>query len=77
MDRLEGRMEALEHKLDHGLDSRGRRIVESEVRTVMAITALSAQVGDLVQMLNDDRNLRQRVERCKTDIAVTKAKLPK
>ncbi len=80
MDRLEGRMDRLEGRMD-GLDSRmdelGRRIVESEVRTATALTALSGQVGELVQMLKDDRNLRHRVGRCEADIAVIKTKLPK
>jgi phage shock protein A len=77
MDRLEEKFVVLEHKVDTGFEALGRRVLESEMRTATAITALSGQVGDLVQMLKDDRNLRQRVERCEADISVIKTKLPK
>ena len=77
MERLEGRLDTLENRVDTGLDALGRRILESEVRTATALTALAGQVGELAQMLREDRNLRHRVERCEADISVLKAKLPK
>ena len=57
------------------LDQLTRRVVDSEVRTATALTALAGSVNDLNSMLREDRDLRNRVERCEHDIAELKSRL--
>lgn len=63
-------------RLDQLRDELSRRIVESEMRTATAITALAGTVGDLVTFVKQDRDLRPRVEQCERDITDLKSRLP-
>ena len=53
-----------------------RRIVESEVRTATAITDLAGSVRDVAAALRSQHDLRPRVERCETEIAELKKRMP-
>ena len=63
-------------RIDQMRDELSRRIVESEMRTATAITALAGTVGDLVTFLKQDRDLRPRVDQCEKDILALKSRLP-
>lgn len=63
-------------RLDQLRDELSRRIVESEMRTATAITALAGNVGELVNFLKQDRDLRPRVEQCEKEIVSLKSRLP-
>lgn len=85
LEQLSGRIEQTNSRLDQtnerldqtneNLDQLARRVVEPEVRTATAITALAGSIIDLGNMLRQDRDLRNRVERCEVDIAALKARL--
>ena len=53
-----------------------RRIVESEVRTATAITELAGSVRDVASLLRTQNDLRPRLERCESEIAELKRRVP-
>ncbi len=55
------------------LDALGRRVVEGEIRTASALTALAHDVRELTGYLRVQGDLRPRVERCEKDIADLKS----
>jgi hypothetical protein len=57
------------------LEGLGRRVVESEMRTVTAISDLHGTVRDLVDVLRAQHDLRPRVDRCERDIVHIKDRL--
>jgi division protein CdvB (Snf7/Vps24/ESCRT-III family) len=69
LDQTNGRLETLGSELS-------RRIVESEVRTSTAITALAGTVHEMTEVLRRSHDLRPRVERCESDIADLKRRMP-
>ena len=66
---LGGRIDATNERLDAMREELSRRIVESEIRTSTAITALAGTVQDMTEVLRASHDLRPRVERCEKDIA--------
>jgi hypothetical protein len=52
-----------------------QRIVESEIRTAPALTALSGDVRELTLVLRQTQDLRPRVTQCEEDIAAIKRRL--
>ena len=71
-----GRLNETNVRLEQLRDELSRRIVESEMRTATAITALAGNVGELVAFLKQDRDLRPRLEQCEKDIVSLKSRLP-
>lgn len=71
-----GRLNETNARLEQLRDELSRRIVESEMRTATAITALAGNVGELVTFLKQDRDLRPRLEQCEKDILNVKSRLP-
>jgi len=63
-------------RIDSLRDELSRRIVESEIRTSTAITALAGTVSDMTDVLRASHDLRPRVERCEQDIVELKRRLP-
>ncbi len=63
-------------RIDSLRDELSRRIVESEIRTSTAITALAGTVSDMTDVLRASHDLRPRVERCEQDIVDLKRRLP-
>jgi len=53
-----------------------RRIVESEIRTATAITELAGTVRDVATLLREQHDLRPRVEKCESEIADLKRRVP-
>lgn len=72
-ERLERTNERLE-QTNERLEQLTRRVVDSELRTATALTALAGSVNELSAMLKQDRDLRHRVERCEHDIAELKTR---
>ena len=68
LDETNARLEALREDLT-------RRVVESEIRTATALTALSADVRELTSFLKQTQDLRPRVTQCEQDIAAIKQRL--
>ena len=66
--RLDETREALEHKFDVLTD----RVVEGEIRTATAITALAGTLDEVKTLLRERLDLKDRVERCERDIVVIK-----
>ena len=54
------------------IDETNRRLVDSEIRTSTAITALAGSVQEMTQVPRATHDLRPRVERCERDIAELK-----
>jgi hypothetical protein len=78
-ERLEGtndRLDQTNARIDLLRDELSRRIVESEIRTSTAITALAGTVVDMTEILRAAHDLRPRVERCEQDIVELKRRLP-
>lgn len=65
---LGGRVDLLGDRVD----VLGDRVVEAEIRTATAITALAGTLGDVKALLQDRLDVRDRVERCEIDIAILK-----
>ena len=76
IDETNARLNVTNARLESLRDDRGRRIVESELRTATAITELSGSVRDLVTAIKEDRDLRVRMEHAEKDIASLKLRLP-
>jgi methyl-accepting chemotaxis protein len=90
LDRTNDRLEQMNSRIDqtnHSLfgtneridslrDELSRRIVESEIRTSTAITALAGTVSEMTDVLRASHDLRPRVERCEQDIVDLKRRLP-
>lgn len=64
VDKLDNRM----GKVEQGLDTMGRRIVESEMRVATEIVALHGTMRDIHGMLKSQLDLRDRVAQCERDI---------
>jgi hypothetical protein len=58
------------------IDETNRRIVESEIRTATAITELAGSVRDVATLLRGQHDLRPRLERCESEIAELKRRVP-
>jgi chromosome segregation ATPase len=71
---LSDRIDRTGTRIDDLREELGRRIVESEVRTATAITALAGSVRDLADMLRAQHDLRPRVDKCERDIEALKKK---
>ena len=76
IDETNARLNETNARLDNLGETLGRRIVESEMRTATAIAELAGTVRELSTSLKEDRDLRRRVERCESDIAALKQRLP-
>jgi hypothetical protein len=63
-------------RIDSLRDELSRRIVESEIRTSTAITALAGTVSEMTDVLRASHDLRPRLERCEQDIVDLKRRLP-
>jgi predicted nucleic acid-binding Zn-ribbon protein len=74
------RLDQTNARLESGLtdlrDELSRRIVESELRTSTAITDLAGTVREMTSFLRNTNDLRPRLERCESDIADLKSRLP-
>ncbi|MGV3625584.1 MAG: hypothetical protein ACO1OB_32535 [Archangium sp.] len=57
------------------LDQLTRRVVDTEVRLGTALAEVAGSVNQLATLIKQDRDLRQRVDRCEHDIAELKTKL--
>ena len=53
-----------------------RRIVESEIRTATVMADLAGSVREVASILRSQHDLRPRVERCETEIAELKKRIP-
>ncbi|MDX2015180.1 MAG: hypothetical protein SFW67_33615 [Myxococcaceae bacterium] len=73
--RLDETNERLETGLRELREALSRRIVESEIRTTTALTALSAEVRELTSSLKQTQDLRPRVTQCEQDLAAIKQRL--
>jgi len=58
--------------LGNRFDALSDRVVEAEIRTATAITALAGTLDDVKILLRDRLEVRDRVERCEIDIAILK-----
>ena len=77
-ERLDSTIERLDStngRIDSLRDELSRRIVESDIRTSTAITALAGTVSDMTDVLRASHDLRPRVERCEQDIVEIKRRL--
>jgi hypothetical protein len=70
------RLDGTNERIDSVREELSRRIVESEIRTSTAITALAGTVSDMTDVLRASHDLRPRVERCEQDIVELKRRLP-
>lgn len=76
LDQVNGSLEQTRVELGARIDETNARLVESEIRTATAITALAGSVQEMTAVLRQGHDLRPRVERCESEIAAIKAKLP-
>ena len=76
IDHLSGRIDQTNEDLSGRLDTLTRRVVESEIRTSTAITALAGSIQEMTLVLRASHDLRPRVERCELDIAELRRRLP-
>ena len=77
-ERLDSTIERLDStngRIDSLRDELSRRIVESDIRTSTAITALAGTVSDMTDVLRASHDLRPRLERCEQDIVEIKRRL--
>jgi chromosome segregation ATPase len=58
------------------LGETNQRIVASEIRIATAITGLAGTVGEMRDAYRASNDLRPRVERCESEIAEIKRRLP-
>jgi chromosome segregation ATPase len=75
LDSTNERLDGTNERIDSLRDELSRRIVESEIRTSTAITALAGTVSDMTDVLRASHDLRPRVERCEQDIVEIKRRL--
>lgn len=75
-DELRGEIRALRVETTEHLDTLSTRVVESEIRTATALTDLAGSVREVTTLLREQHDLRPRVERCESEIAAIKQKLP-
>jgi chromosome segregation ATPase len=75
LDSTNERLDSTNERIDSLRDELSRRIVESEIRTSTAITALAGTVSDMTDVLRASHDLRPRVERCEQDIVEIKRRL--
>jgi len=68
-------LHATNDRLDAMRAELSQRIVESEIRTATALTALSGDVRELTAVLRQTQDLRPRVTQCEEDIAAIKRRL--
>lgn len=76
--RTNERLDQTNERLDQtneSLEQLARRAVETEVRLGTALADVAGSVNELATLIKQDRDLRQRVERCEHDIAELKTKL--
>lgn len=76
LDETNKRLDESNVRLEQLREDVTRRIVESEVRTATAITALAGNVQELTSFLRASAELKPRVERCEEEIAALKRRLP-
>jgi chromosome segregation ATPase len=75
LDHTNARLDESNERLDSIRSELSRRIVESEIRTSTAITALAGTVHEMTEVLRASHDLRPRVERCENDIADLKRRI--
>jgi chromosome segregation ATPase len=75
IDRTNERLDGTNERLEELRSELSRRIVDSEVRTATAITALAGAIGDVKQLLADRLDVQDRVARCEQDIALLKERV--
>jgi uncharacterized protein involved in exopolysaccharide biosynthesis len=63
-------------ELSERIDETNQRIVASEIRIATAITGLAGTVGEMRDGYRASNDLRPRVERCESEIAEIKRRLP-
>jgi uncharacterized coiled-coil DUF342 family protein len=68
LDHTNDRLDQTNERLDTMREELSRRIVESEIRTSIAIADLAGTVREMTQVLRAANDLRPRVERCEQDI---------
>ena len=73
---LGARIDKTNADLGARIDETNRRIVESEIRTATAITELAGSVRDVASLLRGQHDLRPRLERCESEIAELKRRVP-
>jgi hypothetical protein len=62
LDSHERRFEAIEHKLEHGLDSLEKRVVEGHMRLATEIVAVAEAVRGVSDLLRERLDDRHRVD---------------
>jgi uncharacterized protein Yka (UPF0111/DUF47 family) len=76
---LNQRLDVTNVRVEEGLtnlrEELSRRIVESEIRTATALTALAGDVRELTAFLRETQDLRPRVAQCEKDIDALKRRL--
>ncbi len=75
-ERLDRVDSTLNKRIDDLRDELSRRIVESEMRTATALTALAGDGRELTSFLRNMMDLRPRVEKCEQEIEALKRRMP-
>ena len=75
LDQTNQRLDQTNQRLDQTKDELGKHIVEVEVRTATAISALAGTLSEIKIMLADQLDLRARVEHCEHEIVAIKEQI--
>jgi len=75
LDETNLRLDGTNLRLDRTREELGKRIVESEIRTATAITAVAGEIHQIKELLIDRLDLRDRVSACERDIAWLRARI--
>jgi len=75
IDQTNERLDQTATRLEKKIDVLADRIVESEIRTATAITALSGTLDDVKQLLRERLDMRDRLEHCEHDIILIKERV--
>jgi chromosome segregation ATPase len=69
LDQTNEHLDQTNERLDQRFDLLSRRLVESETRTATALVDLAGAVREVKQLLSDRLDLRDRVDRCESEIS--------
>ncbi|MBI4863765.1 MAG: hypothetical protein HY815_26415 [Candidatus Riflebacteria bacterium] len=72
LDQTNARLEETREVMEQKFDVLTNRVVEGEIRTATAITALAGTLDEVKTLLKERLDLRDRVERCEHDIVILK-----
>ena len=75
LDQTNARLDQTNTRLETMNDELGPRIVESEMRTVTAITELAGTMREMTSLLRGQNDLRPRVEKCEQEIGELKRRI--